>query len=169
MLNSTSNNKVRFLVHAALIAAAYTALSYSGYAFAYGAIQFRYSEALIAFSALTPAAVPGLTIGCFLSNIGSSFGIYDMVFGSLATLLAAVFAYAFRRIRIKNMPLLSFAGNVFFNSFIISGMIAFLTHTPSLFWINVIQIFLSELVVSYALGLPLFLLMDKLNTKHHMF
>ena len=109
----SSNSKVKFLVQAALIAAAYTALTYSGFAFAYGPIQFRYSEALIAFAALTPAAVPGLTIGCVLSNLGSAqLGIYDIVFGSLATLLAALFAYLFRKIRVRGMPLLSLAGNV---------------------------------------------------------
>ena len=94
MSQPSSNDKVKFLVQAALIAAAYTALSYSGFAFAYGALQFRYSEALIAFAPLTPAAIPGLTIGCVLTNLGSAqLGIYDIVFGSLATLLAAGFAY----------------------------------------------------------------------------
>lgn len=118
----SSNSKVKFLVQAALIAAAYTALTYSGFAFAYGPIQFRYSEALIAFAALTPAAVPGLTIGCVLSNLGSAqLGIYDIVFGSLATLLAALFAYLFRKIRVRGMPLLSLAGNVVFLCFYYCG------------------------------------------------
>jgi len=166
----SSNSKVKFLVQAALIAAAYAALTYSGFAFAYGPIQFRYSEALIAFAALTPAAIPGLTIGCILSNLGSAqLGIYDIVFGSLATLLAALFAYLFRKIRVRGMPLLSLAGNVVFNAFIIAGMIVLVAGTPELFWINVVQIFVSELAATYALGLPLFLLMDRLNRKYHMF
>ena len=164
----SSNSKVKFLVQAALIAAAYTALTYSGFAFAYGPIQFRYSEALIAFAALTPAAVPGLTIGCVLSNL-AQLGIYDIVFGSLATLLAALFAYLFRKIRVRGMPLLSLAGNVVFNAFIIAGMIVLVAGTPELFWINVVQIFISELAATYALGLPLFLLMDRLNRKYRMF
>ena len=155
----SSNSKVKFLVQAALIAAAYAALTYSGFAFAYGPIQFRYS-----------AAIPGLTIGCVLSNLGSAqLGIYDIVFGSLATMLAALFAYLFRKIRVRGMPLLSLAGNVVFNAFIIAGMIVLVAGTPELFWINVVQIFVSELAATYALGLPLFLLMDRLNRKYHMF
>lgn len=111
-----------------------------------------------------------MTIGCILSNLGSAqLGIYDIVFGSLATLLAALFAYLFRKIRVRGMPLLSLAGNVVFNAFIIAGMIVLVAGTPELFWINVVQIFVSELAATYALGLPLFLLMDRLNRKYHMF
>lgn len=170
MSQPSSNNKVKFLVQAALIAAAYTALSYSGFSFAYGPLQFRYSEALIAFAPLTPAAIPGLTVGCVLTNLGSAqLGIYDIVFGSLATLLAAGFAYLFRKIRIHGMPLLSLAGNVIFNALIISAMIVLVAGTPGLFWITAAQIFVSELLATYVLGLPLFLLLDKLNKKYHMF
>lgn len=67
------------------------------------------------------------------------------------------------------MPLLSLAGNVVFNAFIIAGMIVLVAGTPELFWINVVQIFISELAATYALGLPLFLLMDRLNRKYRMF
>ena len=163
---------VKDLTLAAMVAALYAVMSYFGNIFglSYGPIQFRYSEALIAFAALTPAAVPGLTIGCVLSNLGSAqLGIYDIVFGSLATLLAALFAYLFRKIRVRGMPLLSLAGNVVFNAFIIAGMIVLVAGTPELFWINVVQIFISELAATYALGLPLFLLMDRLNRKYRMF
>lgn len=170
MAHTSSNDKVKFLVQAAIIAAAYAALSYSGFAFAYGPLQFRYSEALIAFAPLTPAAIPGLTVGCFLTNLGSAqLGIYDIVFGTLATLLAALFAYLFRKIRLRGLPLLSLLGNVLLNAFILSGMIVLVTNTPGTFWITVAQISASELLATYALGLPLFLLTERLNKKYHMF
>lgn len=166
---SNSSQKVKYLVQAAVIAAAYTAISYSGFAFAYGPLQFRYSEALIAFAALTPAAVPGLTIGCMLSNIGSAYQMFDIIFGSLATFLAAIFAYLFRHVRIKKLPVLSLFGNVIFNALIISGMIVLVSPTPVLFWLTFVQIFASEMIASYALGLPLFYMMEKVNQKYRLF
>ena len=67
----------RFIVTAALIAAAYAALTYLSAALglAYGGIQFRISEALNILAAFTPAAVPGLMIGCVIGNIGSPMGL----------------------------------------------------------------------------------------------
>ena len=83
---------VRFLVEAAVIAALYTVLTYLAVAMnlAYGPIQFRFSEALTILPVFTPAAIPGLALGCFLSNLASPLGIVDWVFGTLATLLAAM-------------------------------------------------------------------------------
>ena len=85
------NKKVYSLVSGAVIAALYAALTYvaSSVGLAYGAVQFRFSEALTVLAALTPAAIPGLTIGCFLANLGSPYGIVDIVCGTLATLVAA--------------------------------------------------------------------------------
>ena len=71
----------RYVVLAAVIAAAYIVLTYisATLGLAYGGIQFRVSEALNILAAFTPAAIFGLTIGCFISNIGSPFPL-DMVF-----------------------------------------------------------------------------------------
>lgn len=82
---------VNFLVCGAVIAALYAALTYAASAvnLAYGAVQFRFSEALTVLAAYTPAAIPGLTIGCLLANLGSPYGITDIICGSAATLLAA--------------------------------------------------------------------------------
>ena len=166
---SDSNQKVKYLVQAAVIAAAYAAISYSGFAFAYGPLQFRYSEALIAFAALTPAAIPGLTIGCMISTLGSTYQMFDIIFGSLATLLAALFAYLFRNVRFKRLPVLSLFGNVIFNALIISGMIQLVSQTPVLFWLSFLQIFASEAIASYALGLPLFVILEKMDRKYRLF
>ena len=89
-----NNKKIMNLVFGAMIAAIYAAATYlsSVFGIAYGPIQFRLSEALTVLSVFTPAAIPGLTIGCIIGNLASPFGIWDIVFGSLATLLAAVAA-----------------------------------------------------------------------------
>lgn len=106
---------VNSLVCGAVIAALYAALTYAASAvnLAYGAVQFRFSEALTVLAAYTPAAIPGLTIGCLLANLGSPYGITDIICGSAATLLAAVFTYLTRKVKVKGLPLLA---PVFFGS-----------------------------------------------------
>lgn len=69
----------------------------SAFNLASGAIQVRVSEALTVLPFFTPAAIPGLAIGCFLSNLITGAAVYDVVFGSLATLLGAVGTYLLRR------------------------------------------------------------------------
>ncbi len=86
------NKKVLFLVQAAVIAAIYVVLTYfiSAFDLASGAIQVRISEALCILPFFTPAAVPGLFLGCLISNLITGCVIWDVVFGSLATLLGAL-------------------------------------------------------------------------------
>ena len=89
------NKKVLFLTQAAVIAAIYVVLTIfiSAFNLASGAIQVRISEALTILPFFTPAAIPGLAIGCLLSNLLTGAAVYDVVFGSLATLLGAVGTY----------------------------------------------------------------------------
>ena len=86
------NSKVQFIVHAAMIAAIYVVLTYfiSAFNLASGAIQVRISEALTILPYFTPAAIPGLFVGCLLANLLTGAAIYDVIFGSLARLLGAV-------------------------------------------------------------------------------
>lgn len=92
------NKKILFITQAAMIAAIYVVLTYfiSAFNLASGAIQIRISEALTVLPYFTPAAVPGLFIGCLLSNILTGCLLPDIVFGSLATLLGALGSYALR-------------------------------------------------------------------------
>ena len=85
------NKKVLLIVQAALIAAIYVVLTYfiSAFNLASGAIQVRISEALTILPVFTPAAIPGLFIGCLLSNLLTGCMPLDVVFGSLATLIVA--------------------------------------------------------------------------------
>ncbi|MGN0141803.1 MAG: QueT transporter family protein [Roseburia sp.] len=95
------DKKVLFIVQAALIAAIYVVLTYfiSAFNLASGAIQVRISEALTILPFFTPAAIPGLAIGCLLANLLTGAAIYDVVFGSLATLLGAIGTYLLRKHR----------------------------------------------------------------------
>ena len=77
-----------YTVQGALIAAVYAALTYAVAPLSFGATQFRISEALTILPVFTPAAIPGLAIGCVIANIGSPFGPIDIVLGTLATLLS---------------------------------------------------------------------------------
>lgn len=91
------NNKVTFLVHAAAIAAIYVVLTTVFAAFSFGQIQVRISEGLTILPYFTPAAIPGLFVGCILANLLGGAIPADIIFGSLATLIGALGSYALRR------------------------------------------------------------------------
>ena len=119
------NKKVLFVVQTAIIAALYAALTYAQHFLLPGttsaAVQFRVSEALNVLALFTPAAIPGLTLGCVLSNIyniGSGLPL-DMIFGSLATLGATTAMYLLRNVKIGNYPLLSLLMPAVFNGIVI--------------------------------------------------
>lgn len=90
------NNKTLFTTQAAIIAAIYVALVYIFGPISFGAVQVRIAEALTVLPFFTPAAIPGVTIGCFLSNLLMGSDPLDVVFGSLATLIGAVGSYKLR-------------------------------------------------------------------------
>lgn len=93
------NKKSYFITQAAVIAAIYVVLTLAINVFnlASGAIQVRISEALTILPFFTPAAVPGLFVGCLLSNFITGAPVWDVVFGSLATLIGALGTYALRK------------------------------------------------------------------------
>lgn len=162
-----NNKRILNLAHGAMIAAIYAAATYlsATLGIAYNAIQFRLSEALTILSVFTPAAIPGLTVGCIIGNLSSPFGIWDIVFGSLATLLSAVCARKLRNITIKGLPLLSILMPVFFNALIVGAEITFLfpTDAPSLtaFTVAALEVGAGEAAVCIAGGIPLFYAIKK--------
>lgn len=93
-------NKVVFLTQAALIAAVYVVLCVAFAPISYGEVQVRVAEALAILPYFTPAAIPGLFVGCFLSNMIGGSILMDMIFGSLATLIGAAGSWYFRKNRI---------------------------------------------------------------------
>ena len=93
--------KVRFLCTAAMIAAMYVALTYLSMALGLdkNAIQIRFSEMLIALAFVTPAAIPGLYVGCLLANILTGCAPLDILIGPIATLIGALGAYIFGKMK----------------------------------------------------------------------
>lgn len=89
------NKKLLYLIQGALIAALYIVLTYicNALGFANGVIQVRISEALTILPFFTPSAIGGLFVGCFLSNLLTGCVVYDIVFGSIATLIGAIGTY----------------------------------------------------------------------------
>ncbi len=166
-MKSKTQKRAVFLAQAGVIAAAYAALTYvcALWGLAYGEVQFRFSEALTILPLFTPAAIPGLTLGCFIANIGSPFGIIDMLLGTLATLLAAIAVYLVRKVRWKNINFLAPLFPVLSNAIIIGLEISWFM-PEGLTWAGflaaAVSVGLGELVVCYGLGLPLSILLDRM-------
>ncbi len=167
-----NNKKVYSLVSGALIAAVYAALTYfaSVLGLAYGSVQFRFSEALTVLAALTPSAIPGLTIGCFLGNLGSPYGMVDIVCGTLATLVAAVLSYLTRNVKFKGISVLSPVFPVITNAVIVGLEITFFLPEGFSFYGFLIQamwVGLGELVICYGVGIPLLIAIQKTEIKKY--
>lgn len=139
----------RFICLSAMIAALYMALCLLFQAISFGAVQFRLAEALTLLPALFPQAIPGLTVGCLLANLLAGANIYDVVFGTLATLLAAL---ATRRLR--RSVWLAALPPVLANGVIVGLVLTYGYHIDAL-WLNMLTVALGEAAVCYALGVPL--------------
>lgn len=126
-----TTNTIRTLTTAALIAAMYTVLTVCLAPLSYGLVQCRLSEALTILAAFTPAAIPGLTVGCVVSNlIGLSSGAniagaLDVLLGPLATGIAAWLTWLLRNRRIGGLPLWSTLPPVVLNALVIGTELAF--------------------------------------------
>ncbi len=158
------SKKIHRLVLSAVIAALYVALTYVQEFLlpttATMAVQFRVSEALTVLSVFTPAAIPGLTVGCFIANF-SVLGALptDIVLGSLASFLACFFMYRTRNFTVKGFPFLSLLMPALFNGIIIGAEIeVFFIEGPFNFISFLTQaglVALGETVVLYTLGAAL--------------
>ncbi len=160
------NKKTKIIVRIAVIAAMYAALTYAQNFIAPGttsaAIQFRVSEVLNVLALFMPEAIPGLTLGCILSNlynIGSGLPL-DMIFGSIATLGATLCMYLLRNIKLAKYPLLSMLMPAIWNGIIVGWEIeTFFIDGAFHFGSFVIQagyVALGELGVMLVLGTALY-------------
>lgn len=169
----------RYLAQAGMIAAVYAAFTLICILFlgslAWGLIQFRLSEALCVLALFTPAAIPGLSIGCFIANLiaipltGSGlFGLFDVFFGSLASLIGALWCWHFR-----SKPGFALLGPVVANALIVPAYLPIILAGLGMYTIpftdidleaagylyvylfGIICTGIGETVVVYGLGLPL--------------
>ena len=110
---------VLFMAQAAMIAAIYVVLTMVFAPFSYGEVQVRISEALTILPVFTPAAIPGLFIGCLISNILGGCIVPDIIFSSLATLIGAVFTYTLRNSSKFLAPLPPIIANILIVPFVL--------------------------------------------------
>ena len=167
------NKKTMFITQAAIIAAMYAALTYAQNFLLPGTtsmtVQFRASEALNVLALFTPAAIPGLTLGCVVSNlynIGSGLPL-DMIFGSLATLGSAICMYLLRKVCVKGYPLTAMLMPAIWNGVIVGWEIEYFfiegKFEPIGFLTQGGFVALGELAVMFTLGTGLFYAIKKHN------
>lgn len=148
-----TRRKIQSICEAGLIAALYTVLTccVGALGLANGAVQFRISEALCVLPFFTPAAIPGLTVGCLLSNLLTGCIWQDVIFGTLATLLGALGAYALRRV-FWLVPL----PTVVANTVIIPFVLAYGYHMEEGLPFLMLTVGIGEILSAYVAGLILF-------------
>ena len=146
----------RELTIAAVTGGLYVVLSYFANIFGltFGPVQCRFSEALTVLPFLCPTAAWGLFAGCILSNLLSPYGLPDLIFGSLATLLAGLLTARCRNKWLAPLP------PVICNGLIVGALLAwyetgFTAAFPAVFAFNAVSVGGAELLVCYVLGLPL--------------
>ena len=148
----------KFLAVGGLIAAAYVALTLAASALGLssGVIQIRFSEALCILPMFTPAAVPGLFIGCLISNILSGCVIWDVVFGSIATLIGAAGTYLLRRNR-----WLAVSPPILANTIIIPFVLKYAYHLEDGLWVMFLTVAAGEIFSVGVLGELLYTSLNK--------
>lgn len=172
-------NKTRFYVKAAIIAALYALATFMLWEFSSLAIQVRVSEIMCILPAFTPAAIPGLTIGCAFANLMAG-NVIDAVFGSLATLIAAMLTYIIGKY-VKNelvktilLPLPAVVCNAIAVPLILYygyGMHSFLGATSALpvLALYALSVGIGQAIVCYGGGIPLYRALGKINEKYKIF
>ncbi|ADU27554.1 QueT transporter family protein [Ethanoligenens harbinense] len=156
-MNASSKAKIRAVTTGAVIAALYAALTLLFQPISYGPLQFRISEVLTVLPFFTPAAIPGLFVGCMFANIASSLGPVDIVVGSAATLLAAWLTYKMPTKWLAPLP------PVICNGVIVGLELYFVFHAPLLLTIG--SVAFGEAVVCFAGGIPLMLGLGKVQDR----
>jgi uncharacterized membrane protein len=156
--------KTKLITHvqAAVIAALYAALTIALAPVSFGPVQFRVSEALTVLPAFTTAAIPGLTLGCLIANTYSlmmmgSTAVLDLIFGTLATLIAAILSHNMPKRYLVPLP------PIVINGVVVGSVLSYMLKVPLL--LTVTSVAFGEAVVCYVLGYPLMMLLDKHRDK----
>ena len=146
-------NATKTVVFGGMIAALYVALTFvsASVGLASGVIQVRLSECLCLLPCLIPAAVPGLAVGCVLANWLTGCAFWDVVFGSLATLIGAVGTRL-----MKNKPHWAWIPPVVSNALIIPPVLMYVYNVPDAWWFLVLTVGAGELISCGLIGLAVY-------------
>ena len=155
------NKSVLFMTQAAMIAAIYVALTVIFAPFGFGEIQIRISEALTILPSFTPAAIPGLFIGCIIGNFIGGAILPDIIFGSLATLIGAVFTYLLRKKHKYLAPL----PPIISNTIIIPLILSFAYGIPIAIPVMMLTVGIGEVISCGVLGMILYTPLAKFQHK----
>lgn len=164
-----TNTPLRRLAEGGLIAAMYAALTMALTFSSFGVVQFRVAEMLTILPIFTPAAIPGLAIGCLVANLfgllsgANLIGVWDLVLGPLATLVAAFLTRALGSIRLKGLPVLATLPPVLFNAAAVGWELTFVLFEFSwpLYGINALQVALGQFAACTICGLLLATALEK--------
>ena len=155
--------KSKRMVRCAMIAALYTAVSLALAPLSYNAVQVRVAEALTLLPVFTPDAIIGVTLGCFLTNLLGSTPV-DAVFGTLATLAAALVTWRLRGVRWHSLPVLSALAPVVINALVVGAEITLMVGEAAswpVLAMNMLTVGLGEVVSCVVLGLALVKCVEK--------
>lgn len=144
---------VKKIARAAIVGALYAALTLAAAPISFGLVQFRISEALCVLPWIIPEATWGLFVGCLLSNVIGGYGMIDIVFGSLATLIAGLVTARMKKKWLACLP------PVISNAIIVGAVLSVAIGVS--YPVSAAYVFLGEAVVLYVLGLPLLILLTK--------
>lgn len=156
------NRNVLFMTQAAMIAAIYVVLTYIFAPISFGVIQVRIAEALTILPLFTPAAIPGLFIGCLIGNIlGPAIILPDIIFGSLATLIGAIFTYKLRNKHVALAPIPPIVSNTIIVPFVLLYAYGSTTAYPLI----VLSVGVGEVIGCGILGLVVYTALNKYRNK----
>ncbi len=158
-MKSTTKKSVLFVTQAAVIAALYVVLTHLSnlVGLASGVIQVRISEALCMLSFFTPAAIPGMTIGCFLANLTTGCVWTDILFGTLASFLGALGGWLLRKISVWLVPI----PTVLANALIVPFVLIHAYHVEDAWWFCFLTVGAGELIAAYLLGMVFYFAVRK--------
>jgi len=163
--------KLKIWILITMISALYAALSLALGYYAFGPIQVRISEALTLLPLLAPWPIWSLTLGCALTNlIGAAMGTnllgyWDVLWGTLATLIAALLTYGFRKVTYKKIPVLSIGMPILINGLIIGYelTLALGPNTLGMFVFYALSVAVGEAISVIVIGMPLIHYLKKSN------
>ncbi|MDY4490152.1 MAG: QueT transporter family protein [Candidatus Faecousia sp.] len=166
------SNRTRFLVHAAIIAALYAVLTHMQNLILPGsatwAIQMRLSEALCVLSFFTPAAIPGLSLGCLLFNLTYSATLpLDFLVGTLATYLACQGMYLLRNVTLRGLPLPGLLLPALFNAILVGWELT--VYIGGGFLLNALYVAIGEAIVLLIPGTALYYLLRSRGLAQRIF
>lgn len=164
-MNNKTHTRVLFIAQAGVIAALYVVLTFlsSLVGLSSGVIQVRVSEALCILAFFTPAAIPGMTIGCFLANLtvgltsGTGLVWADILFGTLASFIGILGGWLLRKVSVWLVAI----PTVLANAIIVPFVLKYAYQVEDAWWFMILTVGAGELIAAFALGMVLYFAIRK--------